>query len=241
MNKLYLIITGAFNNRELASIIWVVVLLILVSIKSQEFWYRVRNLLVTIFKLWKIFVLTIGYILINLFIFNKIGIWNLGLVKITTFWFFGWAIIVLFNSHKIHSKKDYLKEVIVEIFGLTVIISFISNFYSFPLLIELLFIPFAVIFYSISTLLLYNSDHKLLRKLSNGILVVLGLFIFCISFYKTIINFNEFMTQDTLLEFIMPAILSAVFVPFVLVVSIYGRWEQRKVFKKIYAQNKIKR
>ncbi|NCS98855.1 hypothetical protein GW764_01575 [Candidatus Parcubacteria bacterium] len=122
-----------FNNRELASIIWVIILLIWTLIKSKDFWKSLCGLVISIIRAWKIFFSIFIYTFFSIFVLYKIGIWNLSLIKITAFWLFGWAIIVLMNSSNNYKKQGYLKKIFKEIIGLTVIVSFISNLHSFSL------------------------------------------------------------------------------------------------------------
>lgn len=234
-------ITTVFNNRELASIIWALVLLVWVSMKSRDFWKSVWGLIQATMGAWKIFALMFSYIAICLLVLYELKIWDPGLTKITIFWLFGWAIVMLMNSSKAGKEKGYLKKILGEIVGLTVIISFISNFYSFSLLVELFLVPFVVLFAGMAALAPYKPEYKQVGTFSNRVLAVFGLGVLGISLYITLCNFGDFATIGTLQEFLVPIVLSLIFIPFIYVFSAYSRWEQKRVIERALAENQSRR
>ncbi len=221
-----------FNNREIAIIIWSVFLFVWLLFKSQKFCINLLDLLVSILKLWKVFLLMILYIILSVYVLYEINFWNINLVKITIFWVFGSAIIFLMNYKKMIEEKGYLKNILKEIIGLTVVISFVSNFYSFSLPIELLLIPFIAILGMMSAFSLYKIEYQKTGIVLNKISIILGLIIFGFSSYKTIINFDIFFNMITLQDFLIPILLSIMFIPFVYIFYFYSKWEYKKKMRK---------
>lgn len=224
-------ITNIFNNREIATILWTVGV-------SLVFYKDVWNVFLAALNLWRFWLLMILYIVGSVFILYKINFWNIDLLKITVFWVLGWAIAVFVNLTKIERNGDYLKKLVFEILGVTTFISFLSNFYSFSLVAELLIVPIAVMFSGLS--IVATDSRYGVRKFSGGVVMALGLIIFFNSLYKTIENFCDFLSGSTLLEFLIPIFLSFMFIPFVYGLSFYVRWESDKKMRDILLKNKLK-
>jgi len=221
-----------FNNREVATIVWSVVLLVWVFIKQPNFYRSLLGLLVAVAKMWKFFLPMLIYVALSIFALYKLNLWDSTLLKITLFWFFGWAVVMFANSMKIGKEKGYLKKIIFELVGLTVFISFISNLYSFSLMFELFLVPFVALLAGISAVESFNQENNMVGKLTNNILIFLGLVIFIVSLYKTIVYFGDFASMSTLQEFLIPILLSFMFIPFACGLSIYSHWEQKRIMKE---------
>lgn len=217
-----------FSNREIATAIWLIIILLFVSLKSKTFYRSLLGLLFASFRIWKIFLLMIFYITIIIFILYKSGFLNESSIKITIFWFFGWALVMVINSTKIWREKGYLKNIILEIIGLAAIISYILNFYSFSLLFELTIIPVVFLLAGVAAIAPYEPKNKKVGEFANTASMVIGVTIFVYSLYKTVIDFKSFATTDTFREFLIPVILSLMFIPFPYLLSIYSKWEQKK-------------
>lgn len=223
-----MIILGIFNNREISVILWSIVLLVVVSIKQKGFGKSLRSLAETVLRMWRYFLLLIMYVGTSIFFLYRINIWDISYIKITIFWFFGSALVMFINSMKFVTEKSYLKKIIIDTIGVTVLVSFVSNFYSFSLWLELLLVPFVALLAGMLAVASFKHELKRVGKLSKWSLTGLGLFVLLTSLYKTIVHFDSFAKISTLQEFIIPILLSIMFVPFTYVLSLYGRWNQKK-------------
>lgn len=202
-------------------------------IKSPGVYKGLLGVLVSALRLWKFFILMFIYIASCIYLLSRIGVWDTSLLKITIFWIFGGAVVMFSNSTKIGKDEEFLRRTLLEIFGLAAIISFISNFYSLPLGVELVMVPLVLMFAGMSVLAPYKPEYKSIRVFSNGVLIFLGLGALLLSVYKTILNLNEFITPETFKEFAVPILLSLMFLPFIYFLSFYSRWEQKRI-RQIY-------
>lgn len=237
INNIFTAITDIFNNREISIAIWVIILFIFISIKQPNFYKNIFNVIVSFFRLSKYFLIMFLYILISVFALYKLSIWNIGFIKITIFWIFGWAIIMFINSVKIENEKGYLKKIIFEIIGLTVFISFMSNLYNFSLWLELILIPFIALLAGMSAVASFDKKYNPIGKFTNNILFIFGIIVLGVSLYKTIIYFNNLATINTFKEFIIPILLSFIFIPFVYISSLYSRWQLKNTLNKNLKHN----
>lgn len=221
-----------FNTRELAIIIWTIFFIVFVSFKSKGIYRDFYNILKNAGALWKMFGSMLLYVSLCIFILYKFSWWNLDLLKITIFWFFGWALVVLFKVNKINTDKNFLKKTIFELAGFTAFISFVTNFYTFHLLLELILVPFLVLVGGVLALAQTKGISKI-TTLCNGILAILGLTFLVINGIKAVANFREFASITTLQEFTIPIILSIIFLPYLYFLAVYMKYEQEKARRDV--------
>lgn len=224
-------ILNVFNTRELATIVWAVIFFIWL-LRTPAFFRSLLNFLKTLPRLWKILTSMITYIGLSIFVLYTLSLWNIGLLKITIFWFFGWAFFMLVHISKIESEKSYFRKTIVEIIGLTVVVSFIENFYTFSLFVELLLVPFVVLLVGVATVSEIKKEH-LVNRIMNRILILVGLVVMVISIGEIAANFQKFITYATLQEFLLPILLSLMYLPYLYLLSRYIRYERDNVLSKI--------
>lgn len=232
-------ILSIFNNREIATIVWLIVLVFWLLIKQPTFHKSIFGLLGSIIRMWKYFLVMLGYVALSIFMLHKVHFWDVSFVKVTVFWFFGWAVVMFTNSMKIREENGYLKKTIFKIIGLSIFISFISNFHSFALWLELLLVPFVLLLAGVSAVAGFDKKYDSVEKFTKGLLTIVGLVVFCASFYKTIMHFNDFASKSTLQEFLLPILLSFMFIPFIYALSVYGRWEQNKIRDKFMKRSNV--
>ena len=91
-------LTNNFNNRELASFFWIIILGIWLFL-GKSFRMATWNVVKSIFeiKILLILSLTLGYVAGIILILNWIGFWELSVLKSSIYWFLGMALVNLFN------------------------------------------------------------------------------------------------------------------------------------------------
>lgn len=223
-------ILDIFNTRELAIIAWAIVFFAWL-LRKPDVLKSFLSSLKTLPRLWKIFASMIAYIGLSIFALKTLSLWNIGLLKVTIFWFFGWAFFMLINISRIKSERHYFKKTISEIIGLTVIVSFVENFYTFPLIVELFLVPFIVL---IVTLAAYSKikNEYLIGRVMNQTLVLVGFIVLVMSIGEIIVNFPKFVAYATLQEFLLPMLLSLMYLPYLYLLSWYMQYEQKKILDK---------
>lgn len=220
-----------FNTRELSIILWAFLFFTwMIVVQKSNLPSLFFNLIKTIATMWKVVLPMIGYVLGTVFLLQQFSIWNTDLIKVTIFWFFGWAFILFLNSPKIAAEKGYLKKIIRELVGLAAIISFIVHFYSFSIWIELMLVPLFVMLGGLLALTELSAKYKNVNIFLSAIAGILVLLFLVASIYKTVVNWNNFVTVSTLQEFLVPIILSLMFIPFAYGLSLYNKWEQKKIW-----------
>jgi len=226
-----------FNNRELATILWAIVFLIWAAIKPNIL-HSIGNLFNAVMRMWIIFLIMIAYVVLSVLVLRELSLWDMSLLKVTIFWFFGWAIVVLMNSNKVGVEKNYLKNTLTGMVGLTVLVSFIADFYTFPFFIEIFLVPFAVFITMLATYSGMKDTYRSIHMFLSWIMITFGILILGINLYRAISNFKDFATIGTLQEFLLPILLSIMFLPFIYLLVVCMKYQSQKVMDK-FTKEKI--
>jgi hypothetical protein len=214
-----------FTNREIATIIWgIVVFIVLVSFKSVS--KAIYKLLRSVFntQLILIFLCAVAYISAILYVLDKLSIWEIGLLKSTLFWFFGVAIPLIF-SFDASRKKDYFSKIIHKSLKWTLLVEFIVNFYSFRLWIELLLLP-CIFFVSLMTIDLKDPKLVTIQNFFRTLLGLIGILLISISLYRTIKQYRLLFTEENLKELLLAPIMSLLLLPFIYLLAVKSGYQQ---------------
>jgi hypothetical protein len=222
------------NTREIAiTILFIVFLVGIFSIKGVR--KVVPDILKAFFSIKIIipFIVMILYISLILFILYYLGFLNINLVKDVGFWFFVVAVPLFFTANKVREDKNFFKTKAIEYVKLTTIFGFLINFYTFNIFVEIIFqiILFALIM--LITVSKTEEKYKVVENFLNIIFLIIfaSLVIFFIN--NLFINPNGFININTGIEYILPAILTILLLPFIYSLALYMRYELFYVLLKI--------
>lgn len=218
-----------FNNRELAIIFWLGILLIYIFRKKQN----VKNfgkVLGAFFvnKIVAIIILSIIYFEILILFLTLIDYWNFNFIKDSIIWYFGFAFITILNLHKQLDTRKFLKKTIIDNFKFVVLFEFLSNYFTFSLITELIIIPLISFIVILDTYLTINNEKKeeeILKKITKGILSIFGLIIIFYSLYKLKNDFSAILTLNSIKFFLFPIILTLFFIPFLYFLALYSEYD----------------
>jgi hypothetical protein len=215
-----------FNNREIATVIWVFVLFFLLLIK-KDIRASFLNFIKALFQrkiLIILFLITLYFTAITTILYY-IKFWNITLLKDSIEWLLFTGILICFNAITANKDEKFFRTIIKENINLIIILEFIINTYTFPLLVELLLIPLLTIIILSGEVAKTNPKHKPVEKLMNNLQIILGMIILFSVIYKTIADFANFWNISTLKSFLLPPILTILFLPFTYLFVLYSRYE----------------
>ncbi len=228
-----------FNNREIALISYLLVLIIWTLTKKKN--RKSIVLVIKAFMAWKIlasiFVLML-YVALIVFGLFKIGLWDKSLIKDTVYWTFGVGFIIMMNFDKVLKEEHYFKYLIKENFKVLIIIEFLVGLYVFGIITEFILMPFVILF---SMLLGYTEvykEHRQVRKFLNGIFNILGMVYLIYSGYQIYSDFNAFTTTGNLKTFLFPIIMSFLFLPFAYSYALLVHYESLFVRLEFFLKNR---
>lgn len=217
-------IQAIFNNREIALLFWVA-LIVLAMLLS-----KLRKSLVSIFKSLTSKIFLIIFSLIGAYLYGiilllkNVGVWQSSNLKDVLFWLFSVGLILVFNINDAKSNA-YFKGIFLSAIKWTIVLEFIVNLYSFSLLTEIIILPVLVFLAMTQAVAEMDEKHKMVSKFLQNVIAIAGLSIFSYSLYKTIVNFDDVLTFQNLISFLLPSTITVLFIPFVYFLALYSTYE----------------
>lgn len=213
-------ILESINNRELALLIWMFLLFLWVAF-TTNFLKNADKILQSFFwsKLTPHFLAVATYVTGIVYFLFKIHLWDLSQLKNTVLWYFTVGIASLFHIPD-KDKSNYLNATFKDVLSLTAMIQFLIGVYSFSLIVELILIPFVVIITGMMVIAESNKEHRRLIPILRKLTVLIGSILICYSLFKIIVDFKSFSSKSTLTDFLVPAVLSFLFLPMLYIMSI---------------------
>jgi hypothetical protein len=225
-------IIETFNNREIALSIYLIIALFWVMTQKnvRESLFNVLKILTNKFIFISILDLLL-YISLFIYVLYLIKFWEFIMIKDTIYWTFGVGFILMMNSDKALKENHYFRKIILDNCKLILIIEFLINLYVFGLVTELILMPFVILF---SMMLGYTEVHEeytQVKKLIQFVFGIIGTAYLIYSGYMIFKNFNTFASTLTLKSFLLPILLTLLFLPFAYSFALYMHYES--LFRRI--------
>ncbi|MBN1182374.1 MAG: hypothetical protein JXB49_08820 [Bacteroidales bacterium] len=232
-------ILDSLSNRELATIIWLLIFLS-IALMQKSIRKSIGSVLTAFFdkKILTIILTALIYSSAVIFILYKLKLWQLSFLKDSFYWYSMTALVILFNLNDTSKNKNYFKDILLQNIRFMVIIEFIVNIFSFSLWIELIFIPIFILISIISAYGESYPEYKKVGEIGSAILSVIGLTLFILSITEIIKSFENYANAEELKIFLFPIILSITFIPFAYMTAIYMEYEILFARMKIFHLDK---
>lgn len=204
-----------FNNREKATILWILAFLIW-GISRKEIRKALFGVLKAVLQTKIVMVLTtmIFYISFVIFLFSKVGFWQTGLMKDTVYWLAGTAFVYLLNVDRITQDEDHFKKTWVDNLKFVLVIEFIVNFYTFSFGVEMFLMPFFFVLGGMSAIAGMKNELEPVKKVVDVALAISGIILVIHAGYGLLNEFNELVTSNNFRAFALPPALTFTYLPF---------------------------
>lgn len=210
------------NNREIAALIWLGVIAL-----GLLLWANARRSILSVarsFFVWKlqqVFLVMTIYMIIIVTLLAKLNLWEWANLKTTILWWLTVGFASIFQAQRIAKEQGAFRRLLAEALSLTAALTFIAEFASFPLLLEL-FVPVPLTFVAIVLAMApHQQGAEILVKPLNRIMIVAGLGYLGWGVYEILAYPAAFLNLNTLREFADPIILSIAFVPFLYALAMF--------------------
>jgi hypothetical protein len=231
------------SDREKAILIWFGVFFVW-SLAHKSVRDGIKGPVVTILKLLFSFIigipllLMVGYVSLIVFFAYRLNLWDVSLLKDTLLWFFGSTCIMFGNTNKAGQDSKYFKGAIVETLKFSVFVEFVVNLYVFNIFIELIVVP--ILFFVGAMLVIPGNGvgYARARKLLNGFLVIVGLGMLIYALTQIFGDFQHFATIENAKTFLLPVVLTFVFLPFLYPLTLWARYQTLFTSVDIWGHNK---
>lgn len=215
----------SFSHREISIVFWTLLFALTMFVSHIS---AAINLIKAFFakKLAYIYLLMCLYLGAIIYALNSLRLWENSLYKDFLFWLLTSGFVILLNSNKLKTTKDF-KNIVLKMLTINVIFEFVAGNYNFSLIKELLLFPFATF---ISLLLVVaqqkTKENEILIKFLNRILSYLGFIIIFYVLYRLIKAPTELFSIKNLKSFLLSPLFTILFMPFVFLIVAYLKYEQ---------------
>jgi hypothetical protein len=218
---------GFFNNREIATAIWLIIACI--------FLLFIGNIVTSLPNLFKAFfktkILTPLFLMMTyttgiVFILYQVCLWTTSLLKDTIYWFGSTGIVLASKFITSRNNVSLFKETVVDSLKIVMIIEFIINTYTFSLLGELILVPVVTFIVLINTIAETDKKYSSVKKPTYGLLIIIGIAILGFAISKAVSDYKILGSMETLRSFLLPPLLTLLFLPFLYFLVLCSNYEQ---------------
>jgi len=215
-----------FDSSELASIVWVVIILTVMVIYKPfriSFW----SLIKIIFKKNMLMVLAsiMLYTFFSVILLYKLDLWDFTLIKEVLLWFVFSATMMVYKLANNNKAKIYFVNYLNENFTYTLAVEFIIGLYTFSVLIEFLIVP--IIFF-IGILIAYSNKggNEKINRFLKGIIMIIVLTIIGSKILHLTLHYGDYLKTELIKQFLIAPLLSLLFIPFLFLLHLYINYER---------------
>lgn len=216
-----------FNNREIATAIWLLAIFIFMLIK-RGIRESLLNVIKAFFKikiLFSIF-LMIVYTTGILIVLHHVRLWNTSLLKDSIVWFCFTGILMCFNLVTSKKEENHFRKIIINNIKIVIIIEFIINTYTFSLVVELVFIPLVTLLVMMEVIAKKDKKYSSLTKIINGLYIIIGVVILFYVISNVVSDYKNFGSLDTLRNILLAPLLTISFLPFIYFIMLFDAYER---------------
>lgn len=224
----------SLSTREISILVWSVIGIAVITIfgKSHK---QLGQVIKAFFadKLVYCYVIIGAYLFLVLKVLSKTIFWEAYSFKDFTIWLIGFAMISFFSINKISTNSELIKR-FLKIFSATIIIDFIINFFTFELGWELIIIPaisFIAILQYFAEINKEKPEYEKVNSFLKWVLTIIGFSLLGYVIHKLYHNYNEILKINNVKSFLIPVILSVLYLPIILLFASVMKYEN--IFQEI--------
>lgn len=227
------------SNRELAAAVWIIIVLLWVLSKT-EIKASLQAFLRALLKRQILLglLLIVSYVWGETLVLSKMDLWNGSHAPKTLVWIFAVAVVSFVNIGQAKDQVQFIKEAVLRNFKLSVILSFLVNFYTFPFIVEFLLVPLLVIMAAIQVVADGKAELLPAKKIVDYALAIFGLSLLIYAIYTIWADFGNFAQLDTLKKFAVPIELSLLFIPLIYFFAVLFLYESLFLRLKHFVKDK---
>lgn len=228
-------IIQSVSNREWSSLFWLVAIIIAINV-NKSIRDSLGGVLQAFFQPMIVTPLLLAalYAAGEIFLLRQVGWWSIANLKSTALWLITFAFVAMFEVVSIKDQKVGLGKITRDIITVTSVFLFVTELHSFSWPVEIVALPVVTFFALLAEVAKLSPEHTPVSKLLGAILGVIGFTYFGFSLWMTFENFDETATWANALEFLLPILLSAGFLPFLYAWRIYVAYNSAFVTISIF-------
>lgn len=232
------ILFNTLNGREKAVLVWLLIFLCW-ALSQKNIRKSLGGVLKSFFqaKILSVFVAMFAYIFLILWLFYSVQIWSFELTKDVVFWIFGSAVVLLMNTNKATQDDNYFKKIIKDNLKLIIILEFVVVLYAFNFWVEMIFVPVMFFIIAMGAVAEIKKEYLQVKKIIDFILSAIGIFLIIFAIFQIANDYQNFVSLNSLRSFVLPPLLSFVFIPFLYIFALIMAYESLFVCLDIFLKN----
>lgn len=160
---------------------------------------------------------------------NSIADFGISQYKQTLIWTLSVGLGLLFKITTFGSSEDF-RAIIINSFRYTLLIEFIVNLHSFSIWIELIILPCLLFLAVMVAFAETKEEYKAIFKIFNSIFNWALISIFVVALYNLIVDYQTAITYSSLIDMVLPSVLTVCFLPFVYLLTLYMTYESYFIY-----------
>lgn len=165
--------------------------------------------------------LVCSYVALCVWGLSALGLWNVANVVTTLTWLFSFAFVAIYGANRIEDERVYFRRVLRDSAGAATFFLFIAQFATFSLLIEVVLMGLGFLFGAMAAVAAREARTHNVAQFSQTIVALIVLAYLVNGAWSAIRDPSDFLSLQTLREFIVPIALTVGFLPFIFVLLRY--------------------
>ena len=209
------------NNRELASLIWLVVAAawILSNRKPRSATVEILKNLARPVLLVPL-LLMMGWVALEIRVGSELTLWNIGLAYNTAVWTVGTALVLFFNINEAADDPRFFRKTVIGTLKASVVVAFFINLFVFSLLAELILQPALTILVMLEVVSGRKPEFQPGKKVVDAFLTGIGVLLLGYTMSELYAQWAHLDPRALLLQFSLPVWLTIGILPFIYVLSL---------------------
>ncbi|MGB5217346.1 MAG: hypothetical protein WBN66_03510 [Smithella sp.] len=179
------------------------------------------------------------YVILIVLALEEFGLWRINQLKETILWILFTGVAMLFQLAN-QRNNNSIKRVLKNNLKLIILLEFIVNGYTFPLVIEIILFPIIIIVGSFPIMAKYDTKYVSTATYAKWVLSLVGTAIIINIVINIIPDYKNFISIDTLHDILLPLILTILLMPFIYILMIYIAYETLFVRLRIHLRDSDK-
>lgn len=217
---------GSVSNREIATAIWFVLLLIW-GLTVSNIRASVLALVRSFFTAWILFPVCAMavYCVVCVKLLGAIGLWNSTLLKDTVLWFCCGALGAMMRLSSSDSG-DLFRKMLLDSLKVVILLEYIVSTYTFSLPVEIILTPVLAIVVLCGVAASMDKKYAGVEKLMNGCQIMTGLAILGAAFWGAFHNLRSLVSLETAKTIAFMPLLFTLLVPFLYALAVLSSYQE---------------